>query len=105
MDVVYEVRTENENQSLQRSELIPLIQIATYLEPADLLRLVRTNTWLRSLFLSKTVPPWKQARRFLRIPDCPKDLSEPEYASLVFDDDCHVSLSLSILSDFLTQTM
>jgi hypothetical protein len=37
-------------------------------------------------------PIWRAARgSFPDLPPCPPDLSEPEYARLVFDRDCHVS--------------
>ncbi|KLO11644.1 hypothetical protein SCHPADRAFT_460961 [Schizopora paradoxa] len=68
-----------------------VFEIASYLEPPDLLHLTRTNYWLRSLLLSKKAAPvWKRARESLGMPERPKDLSEPAYASLVFDCDCQL---------------
>ncbi len=38
---------------------------------------------------------WKAARRNVRgLPDCPEDLSEPEYANLAFSNRCNVSGSI-----------
>lgn len=37
---------------------------------------------------------WRRARRQVRgLPDCPADLTEPEYANLVFYARCHVRTS------------
>lgn len=34
---------------------------------------------------------WKQARSNLEgLPECPDDLSEPQYANLLFEHSCHV---------------
>ncbi|KAF8549751.1 hypothetical protein OG21DRAFT_1420858, partial [Imleria badia] len=60
--------------------------IATYIRPLDLLNLARTCTSLRQLLMDKSSAfVWKIARRQVSgLPDCPADLSEPEYANLVF---------------------
>lgn len=63
-----------------------------YLHPKDLLTLARSSKDLRSLFLSRTTLfLWKAARSNVPdMPPCPEDMSEPAYASLMFDTHCSV---------------
>lgn len=37
---------------------------------------------------------WRLARANVGLPDCPQELSEPEYANLVFSTECQVGASL-----------
>ncbi|KLO11643.1 hypothetical protein SCHPADRAFT_460857 [Schizopora paradoxa] len=68
-----------------------VLEVASFLQPLDLLHLSRTNTQLRSIFMSKTSKyVWKRTREVMNLPSCPEDVCEPEYASFVFDKDCHV---------------
>ena len=68
-------------------------QIASHLEPLDLLHLARSSTILRTIVLSRhNVSVWKAALRNVdNLPACPIDMSEPQYAALVFDRHCFVS--------------
>ncbi|KAH0829105.1 hypothetical protein J3R83DRAFT_2571 [Lanmaoa asiatica] len=68
-----------------------LFLIAAYIHPIDLLNLARTCKSLRALLMDKSsVFVWKSARRQVKgLPDCPPDLTEPEYANLVFYARCH----------------
>ena len=69
------------------------MQIGKHLQPLDLLRLIRVSRHFRAIFTSKLSRRiWIAARANVEgLPDCPPDLSEPEYAFLVFDrDTCHV---------------
>jgi len=68
-------------------------QIAAYLEPYDVLNLARSTRDLNNFLMSAdSRPVWRVARNFFPgLPDCPPDLSEPEYARLLFETDtCHV---------------
>ncbi|KAF8133325.1 hypothetical protein EV363DRAFT_1215048 [Boletus edulis] len=69
-----------------------LFLIAEYLCPMDLLNLARTCKSLRQLLMVKSSAfVWKAARRQIdRLPDCPADLTEPQYANLVFYPRCHI---------------
>lgn len=71
-----------------------LWQIFKYMTPYDLLRLSRATKGLRQVLLQKSSRfIWEAARSNLEgLPDKPSDLSEPRYASLVFDSHCDVSL-------------
>ncbi|TFK34841.1 hypothetical protein BDQ12DRAFT_688937 [Crucibulum laeve] len=66
-----------------------------YLEPIDLLRLARTTKAFRNILMHQPTARkfWKQARLNLGVPECPEDLSEPQYANLAFDDHCHYCLA------------
>ncbi|KAI0768936.1 hypothetical protein BC629DRAFT_1535598 [Irpex lacteus] len=65
-------------------------EICLHLQPKDLLSLARSSKELRSLFMSrKTLFLWKAARLNMPgMPSCPEDMSEPAYASLMFDTHC-----------------
>ena len=64
-----------------------------FLRPLDLLNLARTSKDLRAFFMSKsTIQFWKAARKNVEgLPECPEDLSEPDYANFIFTAYCHVS--------------
>ncbi|KAF8549521.1 hypothetical protein OG21DRAFT_1421103, partial [Imleria badia] len=65
--------------------------IAAYTHPMDLLNLARTCKSLRQLLMHKSSAfVWKVARcQVDGLPDCPPDLTEPEYANLLFYARCH----------------
>ncbi|KAI9454591.1 hypothetical protein HD554DRAFT_2031241 [Boletus coccyginus] len=69
-----------------------LFLLAAYVHPLDLLNLARTCKSLRELLMDKASEfVWKTARGQVRgLPDCPADMTEPEYANLVFYSRCHV---------------
>ncbi|KAI9568846.1 hypothetical protein HD554DRAFT_678596 [Boletus coccyginus] len=68
-----------------------LFLIAEYIHPTDLLSLARTCKSLRELLMDKSSTfVWKTARSQVKsLPDCPADLTEPEYANLIFYARCH----------------
>ncbi|KAH9483703.1 hypothetical protein JR316_0003176 [Psilocybe cubensis] len=72
-----------------------LHEIFGYLDPLDLLHLARTCKMTRKFLMSrKSWPIWKAARSNIipKLPECPDDLSEPQYASLAFEKHCHFCL-------------
>ena len=98
-----------------------IAQITSQLDPLDILQLSRVSKHFRSTFASQgSRHIWVAARCFLSahnrvydlcltravncrknisgMPDCPQDLSEPQYASLMFEHNCQVSPFLH--SDF-----
>lgn len=85
-------------------------QVASDLEPIDLLHLSRTSGWLRAILMSKrSLKLWKLAMgKVIRtsIPPLPEGLNEPTYTALVFDNHCFVSrlgaLDLNLSSSYLT---
>ncbi|KAF8177607.1 hypothetical protein BJ912DRAFT_1045683 [Pholiota molesta] len=69
-----------------------LFEIFSRLNPIDLVNLTRTSKDLRAIFTSRSsISVWKAARANIipAMPDCPDDLSEPQYADLVFGKGCH----------------
>ena len=69
-------------------------QIASHVQPLDLLYLSRTTRTIRSILMSKRSKPiWCQARKNypVEFPECPTDLmNEPQFAAVVFDKYCQV---------------
>ncbi|KLO18513.1 hypothetical protein SCHPADRAFT_993550 [Schizopora paradoxa] len=64
-------------------------EIACYMTPLDLLNLARTSAGLRKLLMSKSSKRiWEAVRMIHNIPECPKDLSEPRYADLLYGKGC-----------------
>ncbi|KDR81922.1 hypothetical protein GALMADRAFT_240234 [Galerina marginata CBS 339.88] len=68
-----------------------LFEIFGRLEPLDLLHLSRTTKELRALLMSRSsMSIWKQSRSNIPgLPECPLDLTEPQYANLAFGKSCH----------------
>ncbi|CAE6471514.1 unnamed protein product [Rhizoctonia solani] len=65
-------------------------EVASHLLPADLLSLARSNKFFRKMFMSRTSEHlWKRAlANNPDIPDCPPELSIPQYVSLLFSKTC-----------------
>ncbi|KAG8964439.1 hypothetical protein FRC05_003813 [Tulasnella sp. 425] len=90
-------RTSEESRDRLREDRfnsLPLdvvYEILGFLTPLDLLHLARTNKALRNHFMSKrSRGAWKAARAAAEppVPTCPKDLSEPQLAVLLFAREC-----------------
>lgn len=106
MEVFIEVRamiqlSPTHTQSLTLDSFSPPHeQILFYLEPLNLLQLARASKIFRSILFSRSSKHlWVVARRnvlYLSPPECPSDLSEPAYASLLFDTHCMVSRIVSM---------
>ncbi|KAF9474662.1 hypothetical protein BDN70DRAFT_815289 [Pholiota conissans] len=71
-----------------------IFEIFGWLDPLDLLHVARTTKTLRDVLMSRSsITIWKTARsKFDGLPDCPDDLSEPQYAALIFVERCSVSM-------------
>ncbi|PBL00197.1 hypothetical protein ARMGADRAFT_1058334 [Armillaria gallica] len=71
---------------------IPLdvfFEIWKHLGPLELLHLNRTTKDLRAILLQRSSSfVWKSARENVNLPPLPDDLTEPQYASLAFDNYC-----------------
>jgi hypothetical protein len=79
------------------------MQIASHLHPLDLLQLSRVSADFRAIFTSRSaLYMWTAARRNVPLlPDCPDDLSEMEYARLMFETDCEVNATPLVRSSLL----
>ncbi|OCH87407.1 hypothetical protein OBBRIDRAFT_781679 [Obba rivulosa] len=77
-----------------------LFEIFGHLHPLDILHLARTTKALRNVLMQRSaVSIWKQARKQIEdLPDCPPDLSEPQYARLLFDPHCHFCLTARVMT-------
>ncbi|KAF8988735.1 hypothetical protein BDQ17DRAFT_1480692 [Cyathus striatus] len=81
---------------LTESPLDIFYEILGHLQPVDLLHIARTTKTLRNTVLSRSATAsWKLAFSNLAsgLPACPNDMSEPSYASLLFENFCHKCLS------------
>ncbi|KIJ23206.1 hypothetical protein M422DRAFT_276264 [Sphaerobolus stellatus SS14] len=70
-----------------------LLEIVSHLSPQDLLNLSRASRLFYKLFVEDARyarAAWRAARTSIPgLPDCPSDLTEPQYAKLVFESDCY----------------
>ena len=91
LDVVIEVCAEHHFHRLQ-SLISCNSQICTNVEPAVLLSLSRVSKSFRTFFMSRSMQSlWRTVLEGVPfLPKCPEDLTEPQYASLVFDEFCMV---------------
>ncbi|KAG1746741.1 uncharacterized protein EDB91DRAFT_112922 [Suillus paluster] len=88
LDILFHVRFKHTTSSRKTHELA---QILSFLHPMDLLNLSRTSKDFRNLLLRRSsASAWKIARLQIEdLPGCPPDMSEPQYANLVFYPHCH----------------
>ncbi|QRV72016.1 DNA mismatch repair protein [Ceratobasidium sp. AG-Ba] len=65
-------------------------EISKHLMPVDLLSLARSNTFFRTMLMSRICQPrWKAAiRNVPNMPESPSGFSEPEYISLLYTEIC-----------------
>ncbi|GAA6001873.1 hypothetical protein JCM5350_003215, partial [Sporobolomyces pararoseus] len=65
-------------------------EVCRYLSPSDLLNWSRSSKQFRKILLNRTITSswWRNARRNVGLPDLVAEMSEPEYASLIFDKFC-----------------
>ncbi|GAA5868262.1 hypothetical protein JCM8547_002298 [Rhodosporidiobolus lusitaniae] len=69
-----------------------VVEIARFLDPLTLLYMSRANKMMANVFASKTsIPIWIAVRHANDIPDLEEanDLNELQYASLLFERNCH----------------
>jgi hypothetical protein len=92
--------------SLSFHFLNAILQIYGYLHPFDLLCMARFAKVLREFLMrhsSRCI--WKKTLAGVDdLPECPSDMSEPEYVHLMFDPHCNVRYSSCTLSSRLTQS-
>ena len=90
LDVLFEVCA---TLHLVTDQCLQYPQIFGHLKPLDLLHLARTTKDLRAILMNRSsISIWKHSRSQLDgLPDCPDDLSEPQYAEYLFGKACTVS--------------
>ncbi|RPD59140.1 hypothetical protein L227DRAFT_163888 [Lentinus tigrinus ALCF2SS1-6] len=92
---------------IMRVPLDILFEIASHLEPLDILQLARTSKEYRRLLLSrKSRHVWVTARERIAprpLLDPPEGLSEPLYAALLFEPTCMACGSRALTVDYALQ--
>ena len=74
------------------TRLILAVQIVSYLHSLDVPRLARASLKVHAILMSRnSAHVWITVKRVIGMPECPPDLSEPQYASFVFEHTCFVS--------------
>jgi hypothetical protein len=88
LDILFEVC------SFTQLICVPLTttQIFCHLDPLDVLRLAWTSKSVRQILMRRSARPiWRSALGSLpNLPDCPPDMSEPQWVFLAFVPQCHV---------------
>ena len=71
-----------------------LQQIFSHIAPLDLLHLSRTTKAVRDILMRRSAAfVWKASlSRVEELPECPDDLNEVQYARLLFETNCFVSI-------------
>ncbi|RXW15570.1 hypothetical protein EST38_g10284 [Candolleomyces aberdarensis] len=71
-----------------------LCEIFKFLPPLDLLQLARTAKSFRKFLMNRASKSiWTDVLSTVEdLPPCPDDLSEPQYAYLIFSNNCHVRM-------------
>ncbi|KAG9090758.1 hypothetical protein FS749_000310 [Ceratobasidium sp. UAMH 11750] len=66
-----------------------LAQIVLHLYPEDVIYLAQVNKSIRKVLMSRSAAPmWRACIKNIGLPACPPELSEPRYASLLFQGIC-----------------
>lgn len=91
LDIFYEVGTLSSCTCANPKPDEPF-QITSKLKPLDILQLSRVSKHFRKTFSSPNARSiWLAVRRNIpALPDCPPDLNEMQYASLLFERNCFV---------------
>ena len=91
LDVMYEVSRPVPGQS-GPPLTFSVTQIFSLLHPRDLLRVSWTTKAFRGVISDRSLKPiWKESLASIEgLPSCPRDLSEPAYAALLFSPYCSV---------------
>ncbi|KZP21176.1 hypothetical protein FIBSPDRAFT_1044341 [Athelia psychrophila] len=79
-----------------------LYEIFGHVRPHDLLRLSRTTKAMRAVLMRRSATfVWREALADVNgLPDCPSDLTEPQWAHLLFNTYCHFCAGPSIKTVF-----
>jgi len=66
-------------------------QVFSHLSPKDIIHLSRTSRIFRNTLMMKiSIFVWKAARERIGAPECPSNMSEPQWAVLLFGNLCQV---------------
>ncbi|GJJ14547.1 hypothetical protein Clacol_008812 [Clathrus columnatus] len=92
---IYKGRNVGKLAKLLEMPMDIFCEISKHLQPLDLLQLSRSTQSFNRILMSRgSKPIWRAARAtHSELPECPPDMSEPEYARLLFLKECHVCLA------------
>ncbi|CAE6481392.1 unnamed protein product [Rhizoctonia solani] len=79
-------------QGIMKMPLELFMEIASHVHPGDLISLIRTTKFFRTLLLVRSsAPVWKRSLSSVRgLPPCPTGMMEPQYAALMFSEHCTI---------------
>ncbi|KAG8712613.1 hypothetical protein FRC11_014688 [Ceratobasidium sp. 423] len=87
-------------QGIMKMPIEVFMEIAPYVDPGDLIVLIRTNKFFRTMLLDRSAAPIWQ-RSLSNVPDlppCPTGMVEPQYAALIFSKNCTICGAQAIAS-------
>ena len=96
LDVLFEVRITLAATSQWLAMLTAdyLRQVFSHLTPRDIINLSRTSRIFRDTLMTRsTTSVWKASREQFGAPECPSNMSEPQWAVLLFGNVCQVRIS------------
>ena len=97
LDVLFEVKNKN-NSLLLMLTANRIYQVFSHLTPKDIIHLSRTSQIFRDTLMTRNATVvWKAARKRFGAPECPMNMSEPQWAVLLFGNNCQVRKSSSLL--------
>ncbi|KIM36512.1 hypothetical protein M413DRAFT_31565 [Hebeloma cylindrosporum] len=93
------VKTSRQKKCLSLLPAMPLdvlFEVFSHLDPKDIIHLARTNRIFRDTLVARSATfLWKAARERYGAPECPFNVSEPQWAVLLFESNCQVRRSHS----------
>ncbi|KAF8750545.1 hypothetical protein RHS01_09243 [Rhizoctonia solani] len=80
-------------QGIMKMPIEIFMEIAPYVNPGDLIALIRTNKFFRAMLLTRSAALiWQCALSNVPgLPPCPSGMVEPQYAALIFTKNCTAS--------------
>ncbi|CAE6468254.1 unnamed protein product [Rhizoctonia solani] len=87
-------------QGIMNMPIEVFMEIAPYLNPGDLISLIRTSKFFRTMLLNRSAAPvWQRSlSNAPDLPPCPTEMMEPQYAALIFTKNCTICGALAVSS-------
>ena len=90
LDILFEVKKKNISLILLPTANL-VYQVFSRLTPKDIIHLSRTSRTFRDTLMTRNATfVWKAARERFGAPECPMNMSEPQWAVLLFGNNCQV---------------
>ena len=98
LDVLFEVK-KKKNALLLMLTADRIHQVFSHLTPKDIIHLSRTSRIFRDTLMTRNATfVWKAARGRSGAPECPMNMSEPQWAILLFGNNCQVRKRSSLVT-------